>query len=50
MRKGGEHEGVVVLEFREFVLESYNLEALATDLASVDWAFPYKIEHFLMSI
>lgn len=50
MRQSGEHEGIVVLLFIELVLESYNLEALTTNLASMDGTFSAEVEHLLMGV
>jgi hypothetical protein len=38
------------LEFTEFILQSDNLETLATHLASVNRAFTAHVEHFFMGV
>jgi hypothetical protein len=50
MGQSREHKGVVVLLLRVFILKSHDFETLTTHLASVDWTFPYKVVHLLMSV
>jgi len=44
----GKHQGVVVLLLGKLILKTNDLEALAADLAAVNWAFSYHVVHFFV--
>jgi len=44
------HGGVIIIQFRGFVLQSYNFETLTANMASMDWSFSYKIEHLFVGV
>jgi hypothetical protein len=50
MRQASEHQRVVILLLREFVLKSHNFEALSTEMASVNGAFSAHVEHLFMGM
>ena len=50
MSDGGEHGGIVIIEFRSLILQSNNFETLTADVAPVDWALSNKVEHLFVRV
>jgi hypothetical protein len=50
LRESGKHKTVVILLFRELIFKTNYLEALSTNLASVNWTFSAHIEHLFVSV
>jgi hypothetical protein len=48
MSDRSKHSRVVIIELRGFILQSNNLEALTTNMASIDRSFSDEVEHLFV--